>query len=60
MSAPISALVGEIENFNGERNPYESMLNLEVMCYSDGTETPEESAGKIWKWLEEQGLVKAL
>ena len=54
------ALAGEIKNFTGVDDPYEPPLNPEVTCYSDGTETPEQSAEKIWKCLEERGLVKAL
>lgn len=54
------ALAGEIKNFTGVDDPYEPPLNPEVTCYSDGTETPEQSAQKIWACLEERGLVKAL
>src|SRR4030095_8009521 len=42
------ALAGEIKNFTGIDDPYEPPTNPEVTCYSDGTETPEQSADKIW------------
>jgi len=54
------ALAGEIKNFTGVDDPYEPPLNPEVTCYSDGTETPEQSAEKIWKYLDERGLLKSL
>ena len=54
------ALAGEIKNFTGVDDPYEPPLNPEVTCYSDGTETPEQSAEKIWKYLEGRGLLSAL
>lgn len=54
------ALAGEIKNFTGVDDPYEPPLNPEVTCYSDGSETPEQSAEKIWAYLEGKGLLKAL
>lgn len=54
------ALAGEIKNFTGVDDPYEPPLNPEVTCFSDGTETPEQSAEKIWKYLEGRGLLSAL
>ncbi len=51
------ALAGEIANFTGVSDPYEPPLNPEVVCYSDGRETPEESAAKVVAKLEEMGLV---
>lgn len=54
------ALAGEIKNFTGVDDPYEPPLNPEVTCFSDGTETPEQSAEKIWKYLEGRGLLNAL
>lgn len=54
------ALAGEIKNFTGVDDPYEPPLNPEVTCYSDGAETPEQSAEKIWKYLERRGLLNAL
>jgi len=51
------ALRGEIKNFTGIDDPYEPPLNPEVVCYSDGRETPQESAAKIIRKLEELGYV---
>jgi adenylyl-sulfate kinase len=50
------ALAGEIANFTGVSDPYEPPLNPEVVCYSDGRETPQESAAKVVAKLEEMGL----
>ena len=41
------ALAGQIANFTGVTDPYEPPLNPEVICYSDGRETPEQSAAKV-------------
>lgn len=49
------ALAGEIGNFTGVSDPYEPPLNPEVVCYSDGRETPEQSAAKVLAKLEELG-----
>ena len=46
------ALAGEIANFTGVSDPYEPPLNPEVVCYSDGRETPEQSAAKVIAKLE--------
>ncbi len=52
------ALAGEIPNFTGVSDPYEPPENPEVATYSDGRETPNESAAKIVRaaellgWLE--------
>ncbi|MBW3632761.1 MAG: adenylyl-sulfate kinase [Chloroflexi bacterium] len=51
------AMAGEIENFSGVSDPYEPPLNPEVVCHSDGRETPEESAGKVIRRLEELGYL---
>ncbi len=51
------ALAGEIENFTGVSDPYEPPLSPEVVCHSDGTETPEESAAKVIATLEELGYL---
>ena len=51
------ALAGEIKNFTGVDDPYEPPLQPEVVCHTDGRETPEQSAAKvIWK-LEELGYI---
>lgn len=51
------ALAGEIKNFTGVSDPYEPPLNPEVTCYSDGRETPEQSAAKVLAKLEELRLI---
>ncbi len=51
------ALAGEIANFTGVSDPYEAPVNPEVTCYSDGRETPEESAARVLAYLEGRGLL---
>jgi adenylyl-sulfate kinase len=51
------ALAGEIANFTGVSDPYEPPINPEVTCYSDGRETPEQSAAKLLAKLEAMGLL---
>jgi adenylylsulfate kinase len=51
------AMAGEIENFTGVSDPYEPPLDPEVVCHSDGRETPEQSAAKIVAALEELGML---
>lgn len=53
------ALAGEIKNFTGVDDPYESPLAAEVIVKTD-TETPEESAARIIATLENLSLVAAL
>jgi len=53
------ALAGEIKNFTGVDDPYESPLAAEVIVETD-TESPEESAARIIARLEELTLVAAL
>ena len=53
------ALAGEIKNFTGVDDPYESPLAAEVIVETD-TETPEESAGRIIASLENLSFVAAL
>ena len=53
------ALRGEIKNFTGVDDPYEAPLNPEVVCYSDGSETAQQSAAKILSKLEELGYIPA-
>jgi adenylyl-sulfate kinase len=52
------ALAGEIKNFTGIDDPYEPPMHPEVTCYSDGRETPEQSAGKIIAKLEHLGYLE--
>ena len=47
------AMAGEIQNFTGVNDPYEAPLDPEVICHTDGSETPEESAAKVLAKLEE-------
>jgi len=49
------AMAGEIQNFTGVNDPYEEPLNPEVVCHTDGSETPEESAAKVLAKLSELG-----
>jgi adenylyl-sulfate kinase len=51
------ALAGEIKNFTGIDDPYEPPLNPEVVCHSDGSETPEASAARILAALDGLGLL---
>ena len=51
------AMAGEIDNFTGVSDPYEPPLNPEVVCHTDGRETPEESAAKIVAAIEELGML---
>jgi adenylyl-sulfate kinase len=51
------ALAGEIKNFTGVDDPYESPLNPEVVCHTDGRETPQQSAAKVISKLEELGYI---
>lgn len=53
------ALAGEIKHFTGVDDPYEAPVNPEVTCHSDGSETPQQSAAKILRKLEELGYVPA-
>lgn len=52
------AMAGEIKGFTGVDDPYEEPLHPEVVCETD-KETPEESAEKVLKKLEELGYVTA-
>jgi adenylyl-sulfate kinase len=51
------ALAGELANFTGVSDPYEPPLQPEVVCYSDGRETPEQSAAKVIAKLEALGYL---
>ncbi|MBI4388270.1 MAG: adenylyl-sulfate kinase [Candidatus Omnitrophica bacterium] len=50
------ALAGEIKGFTGVDDPYEEPLHAEVVCETD-KETPEQSAEKVLRKLEELGYV---
>ncbi len=51
------ARAGEIKGFTGIDDPYEEPLRPEIVCETAG-ETPEQSAEKILKRLEELGYLK--
>lgn len=53
------ALAGEIKNFTGVDDPYETPLAAEVIVETD-IETPEESAARIIATLEKMSLVAPL
>ena len=50
------ALAGEIGNFTGISDPYESPENPSVVVRSD-RETVDESLAKIWREIESRGLL---
>ena len=50
------AMAGEIPQFTGVSDPYEPPLNPEVTVNSS-TQTPDESASRIWATLENLGFV---
>ena len=52
------AVRGEIRNFTGVSDPYEEPLNPEVVVHTD-RETPEESASRVLRRLEELGYAPA-
>ena len=51
------ARAGEIPQFTGISDPYEEPLNPEIVVETS-KETPEESANKIIKWLEENNFIE--
>jgi adenylyl-sulfate kinase len=51
------ALAGEIKNFTGVDDPYEPPVHPEVMCHTDGRETPQHSAASVIAKLEELKLI---
>ena len=53
------ALAGEITGFTGVDDPYEPPPTPEVTCYSDGRETPSQSAEKVLAKLSELGYLNA-
>ncbi|MCC6904973.1 MAG: adenylyl-sulfate kinase [Anaerolineae bacterium] len=52
------AMAGEIPNFTGVSDPYEAPENAEIMINSD-QETPEDSARRIIRYLEEHHFIPA-
>lgn len=53
------AMAGEIKGFTGVDDPYEAPLNPEVVCKTDGSETPEQSADKVMAKLAELGYLSS-
>ena len=51
------ALAGEIKNFTGVSDPYESPENPEVRIDS-GAQTPNESAAAVWDYLVRSGVLE--
>jgi adenylyl-sulfate kinase len=51
------AMAGEITNFTGVDDPYEPPLAPEVICHSDGQETPAESGAKVLEALGRLGYL---
>ena len=52
------AMSGEIPQFTGVSDPYEPPVNPEIAVDSS-SETPEESADKIWRELEKLDLISS-
>lgn len=50
------AIEGKIQNFTGISDPYEPPENAEITFHSD-TETPEESAQKVWDRLIQLDMI---
>jgi adenylyl-sulfate kinase len=50
------ALAGEIPNFTGVSDPYEPPLAPEVVCHTDGRETPGQSAEKVLAAVHAMGI----
>jgi adenylyl-sulfate kinase len=53
------ALNGEIKHFTGVSDPYDPPLTPEVICHTDGRETPEQSAAKVLAKLEAMQYIPA-
>ena len=51
------ARAGEISGFTGVDDPYEEPLQPEVVCDTE-SETPEQSAGKVLRCLQNLGYLK--
>lgn len=48
---------GDLAGLTGVDDPYEPPLDPEVTCFSDGSETPEQSASKVLRKLDELGYL---
>jgi adenylyl-sulfate kinase len=53
------AMAGEIPQFTGVDDPYEPPLSPDVVCHTDGRETPDDSAAKVIEALERLGYLPA-
>lgn len=53
------AMAGEIQNFTGVNDPYEPPIDPEVVCHTDGSETPQQSAAKVIAKIEALGYLPA-
>lgn len=51
------AMTGEIAHFTGISDPYEPPLHPELVV-NTSTESPEESATRVWNRVKELGLIK--
>jgi adenylyl-sulfate kinase len=52
------ALAGEITQFTGVSDPYEPPLKPEIVCATDGRETPKQSAARVISYLEQHGYIE--
>ena len=52
------AMKGEIEQFTGVTDPYEAPETPDVVAYSDGRETVQQSAAKIIRAAELRGMLE--
>ena len=50
---------GALHGLTGVDDPYEPPLDPEVTCFSDGSETPEQSASKVLAKLDELGFLSS-
>lgn len=48
---------GDLAGLTGVDDPYEPPIDPEVTCFSDGSETPEQSASKVLRKLDELGYL---
>lgn len=50
---------GALRGLTGVDDPYEPPLDPEVTCFSDGSESPEQSASKVLAKLDELGYLSS-
>jgi adenylyl-sulfate kinase len=51
------AKAGEVSGMTGVDDPYEPPLDADVICHTDGRETPEQSAARVVAKLGELGYI---